>query len=139
MVDPAAISPGGTTAAVMDLIDARLIELVVSPELLAELDGVLRRDRFRRWLELHRAVEFVAELERLAELADDPGQILPVSPDPEDDYLVALARSTRADALVSGDTDLTHLDLDDLRVLTPRQLVDELAASLANATDGEPT
>jgi len=145
VVDPnvlvsAAISTGGATAAVIDLIDASIILAVVSPKLLAELDGVLRRDKFRQWLELDRAAEFVAELGRVAEIADDPDQTRPVSPDPDDDYLIALARSTRADALVSGDSDLTDLELDDLRVLTPRQLVDELAASLDNRTpDGEPT
>lgn len=91
-------------------------------------------------LDLDRAADFVAELERLAESADDPDETRPVSPDPDDDYLVALARSTGADALVSGDTDLTNLDLTDLPVLTPRQLLDEVAAALDHAPpDDEPT
>lgn len=135
VVDPnvfvsAAISTGGATSAVIDLIDAGVIVPVVSSQLLAELHGVLRRDKFREWLDLDHAVEFVAELERRAETAFDPAEARRVSSDPDDDYLVALARSTHVDALVSGDADLTELDLDDLTVLTPRQLLEEVAAAL---------
>lgn len=119
VVDPnvfvsAAISAGGATAGLIDLMDAGMILPIVSPKLLAELDGVLRRDKFRDWLDLDRAAEFVMQLERVAELADDPHEVPPMSPDPDDDYLVALARSARAQALVSGDSDLTNLELTDL-------------------------
>lgn len=54
-----------------------------------------------------------------------------MSRDPDDDYLIALARTARADALVSGDADLTDLDLTDLPVLTPRQFLEDLVAALA--------
>ncbi len=135
VVDPnvfisAAISSEGATAALIDLIDAGMLLPVVSPRLLAELDGVLRREKFRTWLDLAQVAGLITELERLGEIADDPVEVPTVSPDPDDDYLIALARSTGADALVSGDRDLTELDLTDLPVLTPRQLLDELAAEL---------
>ncbi len=58
---------------------------------------------------------------------DDPAQITPVCRDPDDDYLVALARAADVEALISGDADLTTLDLPDLDVLTPRALLDRLA------------
>jgi predicted nucleic acid-binding protein len=53
--------------------------------------------------------------------------VRPVTRDPDDDYLVGLARSTAADALVSGDRDLTDLTLGDVRLLTPRAFLDQLA------------
>lgn len=62
----AAISSGGTTAAIMDLIDAGLVVPVISPTLLAELTGVLRREKFRAWLALEQVRSFIAEWERLA-------------------------------------------------------------------------
>jgi putative PIN family toxin of toxin-antitoxin system len=135
VIDPnvfvsAAISAGGATAAIVDLIDAGVIVPVVSPRLLGELDGVLRREKFRAWLTIDQVNAFVTELERLAESADDPDHVPSVSPDPDDDYLLALARTTQADALVSGDPDLTELTLDDLPVVTPRELLDELTAAL---------
>jgi predicted nucleic acid-binding protein len=49
-----------------------------------------------------------------------------VSPDPGDDYLVALARAGRADVIVSGDSHL--IDRPDLNppALTPRQFTERL-------------
>ncbi len=67
------------------------------------------------------AVErFVAALGAVAEVV--PAAPRPwdrVSVDPDDDYLVALARRARVDALVSGDPDLTALTGVDPPVQTP--------------------
>lgn len=120
----AAITSSGATAEILDLIDASVITPVVSPALLTELTLVLRRDKFRRYLDLAAALAFVAEVERLAETWDDPVGDSAESPDPDDAYLIALARSAQADALVSGDSDLTTLDLPDLSILSPRELLD---------------
>ncbi len=51
----------------MDLINAGLVVPVISPTLLVELTGVLRRKKFRAWLDLEQVTSFTAELERLAE------------------------------------------------------------------------
>ncbi|MBS3956113.1 MAG: hypothetical protein KGZ40_01060 [Clostridiales bacterium] len=53
---------------------------------------------------------FVAWLERVAIVAPDPVGIVALSPDPGDDYLLALARANRAGALVSGDAHLLDLE-----------------------------
>lgn len=141
VIDPnvlvsAAISPAGATAAIVGLIDAGAITAVVSPRLLIELGGVLRREKFRTWLGLDEVAAYLEELERLAELVEDPSEVPVVSPDPDDDYLIALARTADASALVSGDTDLTDLALADLPTLTPRQFLGELAATLDNPPRG---
>lgn len=131
MLDPnvlvsGAISSGGTTAMIVDLIEAAVLIPIVSPALLGELRSVLERDKFRRYLSLQAAMEYVEKLERTGQRADDPPKPARVSPDPNDDYLIAVARSTKADALVSGDRDLTDLRLPDLVLLTPRQLLEML-------------
>lgn len=59
-------------------------------------------------------------------VADDPAVPPPVSRDPRDDYLVALARATSAHVLVSGDDDLLDLDLPDLKIVSPREFLDLL-------------
>lgn len=87
---------------------------------------MLARDRFRTWVSMEQVEAYVAAIRDHAELADDPDEVTPVSRDPDDDYLVALARATRVDALESGDKDLTRLELDDLDILTPRQVLDRL-------------
>ena len=68
--------------------------------------------------------EFMDEFVTLSEPHDDPSDPAPLSPDSKDDYLIALALDSRADALVSGDSDLHGLDVLGLRVFTPRELLD---------------
>jgi hypothetical protein len=47
-------------------------------------------------------------------------------PRPGDDYLVALARAARVDALVTGDRDLLELEDAGVAVITPRELIERL-------------
>jgi putative PIN family toxin of toxin-antitoxin system len=84
-------------------------EAIVSPLLLKELEGVLRRDKFRRCVDLEFVEEFVEMLRTEAEMAPDPADPAPLrSRDPKDDYLLALAFHQKA-ILVTGDSDLVEL------------------------------
>ncbi len=56
----------------------------------------------------------------------DPGSIPRATPDPKDDYLVALALSSEVDFLVSGDPHLTGLEGARPRILTPRAFLELL-------------
>jgi putative PIN family toxin of toxin-antitoxin system len=103
-------------------------ELIASPMLLDELRDVLARPKFRRWISTAVATEFVDGLAQAAVIVDDPPGPTGDSPDPEDDYLVALARAARADYLVSGDHHLLELPDPDPPVLTPREFLDRLGA-----------
>ncbi len=122
----AVIAPAGTPAECLRAFAEGRYELLVSERLLAELASVLRRPRFRRYLSLHESAEYVEALRREGTFVEDPGDIEPVSSDPGDDYLVALARSVRAHVLVSGDPHLTSLRLPDLRIVTPREFLERL-------------
>jgi uncharacterized protein len=100
-------------------------ELVGSPLLLSELSDVVSLPRFRRWVSLSVAGDFIAGLEDAALVLDDPPSQPGLTPDPDDDYLVALARDANADFLVSGDA--PHRLVDAVPpVLTPRQFRDRL-------------
>lgn len=123
-----AISSGGASTEVIDLIDVAAITAIVSPALLAELSEVLGREKFRRYLDLESAMAYITELERLGETWDDPEDVPRIARDPTDDYLIALARAAEVDAIVSGDSDLTSLELPDLAVLSPRGLLEAVAA-----------
>ncbi len=61
-------------------------------------------------------------------MLEDPASIPRVTPDPNDDYLVALARAAKVRFLVSGDPHLTGLQDADPPVLTPRGLADRLSS-----------
>jgi uncharacterized protein len=57
---------------------------------------------------------------------DDPEVQPGVTADPDDDYLVALARKVGADCLVSGDPDILNSQLADLEVLAPAEFLARL-------------
>jgi putative PIN family toxin of toxin-antitoxin system len=101
-------------------------ELVVSPRLLAELTGVLLRDRFRRYASPDEVRELVTDLAGVAIVVQDAPDPDTVTRDPNDDYLVALAATAHVDLLVSGDRDLTELEDAPVPIVTPRALLDRL-------------
>jgi uncharacterized protein len=119
----ALISPGGPSAALLLELRAGAFELVASPTLLAELGEVLRREKFRRYATVSEAVAYVDLLRNEATIIDDPApSARPLGADPDDEYLVDLARTAAADALGSGDAHL--LDLRDrLPVMTPAEFL----------------
>jgi uncharacterized protein len=115
-------SPGRLLAA---WLDGRF-ELIVSPALLAELAGVLERPKFRRWLPVEEARAFVQMLRVSATVLNDPPQQHHDLRDPDDSHLVTLARSAKADYLLSGDGDLTSLERPRPPVITPADFLASL-------------
>jgi uncharacterized protein len=95
--------------------------------LLAELTGVLLRDRFRRYATAAEVRELVDDLAAVATVMWDPPDPVAITWDPNDDYLVALALAAQVDALISGDRDLTDLRDPPVPVLTPRTFLDRLS------------
>src|SRR5215213_1562852 len=93
----AAITPDGVCGRLLRLLIAGGWPIFASPKLLAELEGVLSRDKFRRWLSSEEARRFVAGIAGIAETRPDPPAELGLTPDPDDDYLFALARASAAD------------------------------------------
>jgi uncharacterized protein len=124
----ALISAGGAPAEALDRWRDGEFDLVLSPALLEELELVLQRRKFRPYVSEEEAQAFAASLAREALLIRDPEvPPEPLTADPKDDYLLALGRAARADAIVSGDSHLTGLDAPEPPVLTPRQFLEELA------------
>lgn len=89
---------------------------------------MLARPKFRRWISIELPSEFIAGIAEAAVMVDDPAGLPGLSPDPDDDYLIALARTATADYLVSGDHHLLDLEDPDPPVLTPRPPLDLLDA-----------
>jgi putative PIN family toxin of toxin-antitoxin system len=124
----AAISAAGPPRQIVTAwVDGRF-ELIASPALLAELRAVLARPKFRRWISAAVAREFVDGLADDALIIDDPPALEGVSPDPDDDYLIALARAAGADYLVSGDRHLLDFSDPDPPVLAAREFLERLGA-----------
>ena len=73
----------------------------------------------RRWIDLPVAELYVETIAAVADLVPDPGEIIPLTRDSEDDYLIALARIHHAEFIVSGDRDLLEWEEQRPPVVTP--------------------
>lgn len=104
----AVLSGGGPFAALVAAMRGGRLSAVASNRLLIELGDVLRRDRFRPYLSLEEVDEYVAELEDLCRIADDPYPAPEVLRDPDDDYLVALATDAGTIATTERDVPRQH-------------------------------
>jgi len=122
----AVISGSGAPAELLDRWRDGEFDLVVSPNLLNELEDVLLRPKFAALASEDEVRTYVEALAAGGLAFDDPAEPPAVTSDPGDDYLVALAVTAGADALVSGDQHLTELADPPVPVLTPRELVERL-------------
>ncbi len=104
-------------------------ELVVSPGLLNELRTALLRPKFRKYVTADEVQAYCNLLGQGATMVVDSGPQPGLTPDPGDDYLVALARVAAAHYLVSGDAHLTGLRRSQPPVLTPRAFLSMLEKS----------
>jgi putative PIN family toxin of toxin-antitoxin system len=122
----ALLAPTGGPAQILEGWAGGQFDVIVSPLLVAELERVLRRPKFKTAIP---AVQIDALLSALSEeavsVADSEAQP-GVTPDPGDDYLIALARAADAECIVSGDTHLTQLSDPSPSVLTPREFLNSL-------------
>jgi putative PIN family toxin of toxin-antitoxin system len=132
----AAISPKGPPRETLHRWTSGAFELIVSAEILFELQEVLTRPKFRRYLTLEEVRYYVLWLhDRAAEVSGElPKDVVRgVTADPDDDYIAGVAYLGKADIIVSGDPDLTDLHAirrgDSgviARILTPRAFLNEL-------------
>jgi putative PIN family toxin of toxin-antitoxin system len=100
-------------------------EIVISEVLLAELERALAYPKIRKRIPAEKATAFIRWLGSHATIADDPPDPAAVhSPDPDDDYLLALAISQRA-FLVTGDQHLLGLRKE-LPILPPADFLRKL-------------
>lgn len=122
------LSNTGAPARLLDLWRDGAFELVISPTWIAEFDRVVTRPKLARYVIDHDAAELRELLVREAVVLEDPPIEVGLTPDPGDDYLVALARKAGVTLLVSGDQHLHGLPDPRPPVVTPRQFVDGLDA-----------
>ena len=117
----ALLSPSGTPAQLLSRWIAGDFELVISEPLLEELRRALRYPKLRRYISADDADEYVAFLASAAAMAEQPTAATRHSPDPGDDYLLALAENQHA-LLVSGDKHLLQL-VGELPIQTPAAFI----------------
>lgn len=110
-------------------------ELCASSATLDELEQVLRRDKFDRYLDAQTRLSFVALIRQHTHLFGvqeaDELSVQPACRDPKDNKFLALARVFEADATISSDNDLLVLNPWCLiPILTPADFLNTPPASL---------
>jgi uncharacterized protein len=100
------VRSGAPPALLIRALQAGEFEVVVCPEVLREVRKTLRKPYFKKRISAEEARKAVARIERVAIEREDPKVVEEVLRDPDDDYLVALARGAGVEAIVSGDKDL---------------------------------
>ena len=99
--------------------------LLMSQPTIEEVNEVLRRKRFNKYLLEDERIEFVTALVRKAILVEITENIRECR-DPKDDKFLELAESGSAVCIVSGDDDLLSLHpFRGVPIITPRQFLDE--------------
>ncbi len=119
----------GNPGKLIDAAQAGFLILCTSAPLLAELHGVLGREKFAKHLQA-RGLTATQILEGYAALTTVviPAIISPVViDDPDDDAVLAAAVAARADLVVSGDPHLVKLErYEDIPIITPAEAVERV-------------
>lgn len=116
----AAISLGPSHRIVQAWFTSEPFELITCERLVEEVEAALMEgSKLRRWISQEAAELYVTRLTTTADVLPDPPAGPPLSRDPQDDFVIHLARQHQADVIVSGDGDLLGWPEQDPPVLTP--------------------
>jgi putative PIN family toxin of toxin-antitoxin system len=125
----AAISSAGPSMALIEAAQRGEAQLVMCEALHAEIAEVLEREKFRRWITLDEAADFLAAMALLADWVDDrpPEEIPKVCNDPDDDFLIALCQDAGTGILVSGDRAVRSVEYPNILVYSPAEALELLS------------
>jgi hypothetical protein len=117
----------GHSGQLLALLRRHHFTLVTSDAQLAELRRVLGYERLQRFIQPEQADWFLKGLPHVAEVVSTIPEV-DLSPDPDDNAIIATAIAGRADAIVSGDKrDLVRLkEAAGIAIITPREALERL-------------
>lgn len=104
-----------------DLIVNGKIQLITTDQLINELRIVTSRRKLKKYFEPEKVEELISLLEIISKKVKI-NKIESICRDPKDDFLLALAKQSKADFLVTGDKDLLELkEYSKTKILTLNQ------------------
>jgi len=100
------------------LLKQQKITLLFSKELLEEFVEVARRPKFKIYFSISDLNALLSEIYLRAEFVEVTSQVT-ICRDAKDDFLLALAKDSKATYLITGDTDLLELNVfEETKILT---------------------
>ena len=116
------------SAAIREVIEERWlsdeVRMVTAPELIEELEGVLRRDTIQALIRPAEGQALLDVIRLRAEILPPLGAIPPYTRDPKDDKFIACALAGAVRYIVSVDEDLLAFEaLENIRVVAPDEFV----------------
>ena len=90
------------------ILNEENINLIVSDKLIEELRLKVRSKKFRKYFTIDEAEKFIELLQSVA-VQCNPTSLIGICRDPKDNFLLALAKDSLADFLITGDNDLLIL------------------------------
>ena len=99
---------GKKLSSLKSLISNKNIQIIISDELIEEIEEVTNRPKLRKYFPQEKVHDFI----NLLRIISSPHSIEVVESicrDPKDDFILALSKETKADFLVTGDNDLLSI------------------------------
>jgi len=122
----------GNEARVIEKAETKEIRLFISRELIEELEGVLKREKFCKKLEgkEYTVDKAVAKIVLIATLIKPTHKINAVKDDPEDNRVLECAVSAEADVIVSGDSHLLNLkNYSGINIITASDFIKKIVST----------
>lgn len=122
----------GNEARIIEKAENKEIRLFISPVLIEELGGVLKREKFCKRLEgkEYTVDKAVSKIALIATLIEPTHKINLIKEDPEDNRVLECAVSAKVDVIVSGDSHLLDLkDYSGIDIITAREFIKQIAST----------
>jgi putative PIN family toxin of toxin-antitoxin system len=118
----------GLPASILDLAANKAILMIVTADVLAEYENVLRRPRFR--ISQSRIGQVLSVI-RKTSLLVETGRTLSISRDEADNRFYECAEAGKADYLITGNTKHFPLNHKGTKIVTPREFIELVGPALA--------
>jgi putative PIN family toxin of toxin-antitoxin system len=122
----------GNEARIIEKAENKEIKLFISPELIEELEGVLKREKFCKRLEgkEYTVDKAVSKIVLIATLIKPTHKINVIKEDPEDNRVLECAVSAKADVIISGNGHLLDLkDYSGIDIITASEFIKQTVST----------
>ncbi len=105
-------------------VEQQKVNLILSNSIVEELNDVLKRNKFRKYVTLKNAENFVFEIKSRSKIIDMKSQFEVIKQDPEDNKILNAAYDGKVDYIVSGDSDLLNLkEFEGIKIVTASEML----------------